>query len=351
MSLRVALKYAGGLFLAAALMWWVLRGTDPGSLWTHLREASIPGLIAAAVLNTSHNVFRVFRWRALLEPVRAKIPFRPMFDAVILGYTTSWTVPGRLGEIVRPVLLSGRERLPLAPCLASVLVDRLLDGLAVLALFGVGMAVTPLRGESIEHTGMIRGGAVAVIVLIGVPILVLLVAGGARGRLESLLGNRRGWTAWLGRAVLSLSGGVEAFRRPALVARIVMHTGIAWLLIASGTWVGVRACGVDISFGGILVMLPLLVLGIALPTPGGAGGYHAMMRLGLIQLFGVAESQAVGAGLLQHAVIVVPIILLGGGLLIIDRIPIQDLVQAARQAREMGSGPASVTAPAAEKLP
>ena len=61
-----------------------------------------------------------------------------LIDAVILGYATSWVVPGRLGELVRPALLAGRQRLPLGPCLGSVVADRLLDGMAVLALFVVG---------------------------------------------------------------------------------------------------------------------------------------------------------------------------------------------------------------------
>jgi uncharacterized membrane protein YbhN (UPF0104 family) len=146
---------------------------------------------------------------------------------------------------------------------------------------------------------------------------------------------------------------VEALKRPALLLRIAFHTLMAWLFICASTWVGIRASGVEVPFGAVLVMLPLLVLGIALPTPGGAGGYHAAMRFGLMELFLVSEPLAVGAGILQHAVVVLPIILLGGLLLIVDRIPVQDLLHAARQVREMGSIPSSpvVTPRPVEKLP
>jgi uncharacterized protein (TIRG00374 family) len=353
MWLKESLKYVGGLLLAGVLLWWVLRGTEPHILWAHLREASVLGLVAAGVVSVSHNVFRVLRWRALLEPVRPNVPFRPMFDAVILGYATSWVVPGRLGEVVRPALLSGREGLPLGPCLGSVLADRLLDGMAVLTLFGAGVLLTPLSGDSVRHVAVIRGGAFALVLLIGIPIVVLFLASRGRARIERALEGRRGVRGWLGRMLLSLSQGVEALGRPALFARIAFHTLMAWLLIAASTWIGVRSCGVDVSFGAILIILPLLVLGIALPTPGGAGGYHAAMRVGLIQLLGVSEPLAVGTGLLLHAVAVLPIILLGALLLMVDRIPIRDLVEAARQVRSLGSAAAPTPTPSgrpAEKL-
>ncbi len=141
-------------------------------------------------------------------------------------------------------------------------------------------------------------------------------------------------------------------KRPALLARIAVYTQLAWQTITAATWIGLRSCGVEISFGGTMMILPLLALGIALPTPGGAGGYHAAMRVGLTKLFLVGDTLAVGAGLLLHAASVLPVILLGGLLIVMGRSSIQDLMRALRQVREMGSSSSSA-APAgrpAEKL-
>ena len=134
-------------------------------------------------------------------------------------------------------------------------------------------------------------------------------------------------------------------RRPALLARIALHTLLAWLTITASTWIGLRSCGVEISFGGTMMLLPLLVLGIALPTPGGAGGYHVAMRVGLTELFLVGNTLAVGAGLLVHAASVLPVILLGGWMVVMGRSSIRDLLRALRQVREMGS-PSSPARPA-----
>ncbi len=335
--MRAALKWIGGFLLTALLLGWVLRRVEIGAVRAQLGGASLPLLTLGAILNFAHNPFRVWRWRTLLSPVRAGVPFRPMFAAIILGYATSWLVPGRLGEIVRPALLSARERLPFGACLGTVVADRLLDGLAVLGLFAAGIALTPLVGESLAQATRIRNWSLAVVGLVLVPLAFLLVVSSYRSRLEGWvqgLGGRVGTR--IGGAVLALSHGIEALRRPRLLLPIVAHTVAAWMLIVAGTWLGVRACGADVGLGSVLVILPLLALGIALPTPGGAGGYHAAMVFGLTRLFGVDEPVAVGASFAMHAAIVLPVIVGAGLLVVLEGIPVATLVRAVRRAATAG---------------
>lgn len=335
-----AAKFAGGAVLAAALLAWVLRGTDPSLVVAHLREVPLPGLVLglllAAVLNLGQNVFRVFRWRALLAPVRPGVEFRPMFDAVILGYMTTWIIPGRLGELVRPALLAGRVKLPLGACLGSVLADRVLDAFAVVTLFVVGLVLAPPVAQASEQAGLVWGTAIVLVVAVTVPLVTLLLISVYRKNLERRLEGKTGVIPWIVRTVLSVSRGMDALRQPRLLARALLQTLLVWLFIAAATWVGLWACGAVIPPAGVLVIMPLLVLGIALPTPGGAGGYHLAMKIGLMEFYGIAEPVAISAGFLMHLVVVVPVILLGVVLLAVGRIPVQDLMQAVRQVKELG---------------
>lgn len=330
MRLATFWKLAGGLLLAVVLLGWVLREADPAAVWQSLGRASLLGLLAGTALNFSQTVPRVWRWGALLAPVRADVPFRPMFAAVTLGYAVSWVVPGRLGEVVRPALLSARERLPLGACLGSVVADRLLDGVAVLALFAIGIAVTPLEGESLAHASQIRKWSFVVVGVIAVPIAALLVLSANRARIERWSASSGRVRHWLAGALLSLSRGIESLKRPALLARVLLHTAGTWLLIVSGTWIAVRGCGARVSFGGMLVIMPLLVLGIALPTPGGAGGYHAGMMFGLTRFLGVEEPVAAGAAILVWATVILPVVLAGAILLFTERIPVRELLRLGR---------------------
>ena len=105
--------------------------------------------------------------------------------------------------------------------------------------------------------------------------------------------------------------------------------------------------GVDIDLPAVFVLQPMLAFGVALPTPGGAGGYHAAMKAGLVYLLGVPAAQAVTAAILAHLVVVVPILLLGVVLMWVEKLSMKDLVAAARGVRDLGAelGPPGETQP------
>jgi len=341
---KALIKYSGGVLLAVFLMGWVLRGTDLRLLGEQLRQVSWPGLLTCAVLNVGHNVFRVWRWRALLEPVRPGVPFRPMFAAVILGYMTSWVVPGRIGEVVRPLALCGKEPdVPLGPCIGTVVADRLLDAISVLVLFALGVWLVPLSGEALEYAALIRTGAVALSLGMLAFVGLMLMLSAHSHTLDRWLAGRGGVVRWLGRTLLAVAEGLRALRSPRLLLRVALQSALAWGTIAVATWVGIRSAGAEVPFAAVLFIMPLLVVGVAIPTPGGAGSYHGLMKVGLL-LFGVSEVAAVSAGLMVHASITIPIILLGMVLLWTEGFSWRHLVAGARQIRTLGDGAAPAPA-------
>jgi hypothetical protein len=328
-----------GLALAAAIFVWVLHDTDLHAVGAALAGASVGGLLLGAALNLGHNVFRVWRWRYLLEPVRRDVPFRPMGTSVVVGYLVSWVVPGRLGEVVRPMLLSAREKLPLGPCLGTVAADRLLDGVAIVVLAAVGLLLAPLQGEAAGHAGAVKTTAWSLVGVLAAGIVFLMTLSALGTWVERKLIVFPGPVRWGVRALLSLARGTDALRSPRILVIASVHSALAWLTIAAGTWVGIRAAGAAVPFGAVLGMLPLLALGVAVPTPGGAGGYHGAMKWGLTVLFGVPPDTAVAAGLLMHLAIVVPILVLGPILLRADKISWRDLIDGARSVRSLGAAP------------
>ncbi|HEX4823145.1 MAG TPA: lysylphosphatidylglycerol synthase transmembrane domain-containing protein [Candidatus Polarisedimenticolaceae bacterium] len=324
-----------GTLLAAALIYWVLRGIDPKDLRSSLAAASWWLLALAAIVNFSHNAFRVLRWRWLLEPTRHAVPFRPMFAAVILGYMTT-LAGGRIGELVRPALLSAREKLPLGPTMGTIVTDRLLDGFSIVALFAIGSALASFAPSALPMAAKIRAGAwiAFACVVVGLVALALLSTAVARGR--RWLAGRSALVRWIGGAILGFAEGAAALRSLRRLVPIVFASVAAWFTIAVGTWLGIRSVGAAVSLSDVFVLMPLLAAGIAIPTPGAAGGYHATMKFGLTTLFGVDPTLAAGAGVLMHLAIAIPIFVAGMILLKTEKISWSDMVAAAKQVRTLG---------------
>jgi len=334
--MRDLVKLAVGLVLAALLFLYVFKGVRLDDLGKALRHAWIPGLILSAALQFGHNGFRILRWRWLLSPVAKNVPVRPMFTAVTLGYMVTWIVPGRLGEFLRPAMLSAREDIPLGPCMGTVLIDRILDGFAILVLFSIGILVTPFSGTAAEYAGALRGGAVTAVVVLFAVLVALVVASSRAAHLEKRWGERRGIVAWFVRVAVSFSRGGDALRHPRALFWISLHSLAAWVTVTLGVWIGLTSAGVDVSFGGVLVMQPMLALGIAIPTPAGAGGFHAVTKAALVHLFHVGQAEAVGAAILLHLTGVVPVFVVGAVLLWIENLSLRDLRAAAERVRSLG---------------
>jgi uncharacterized membrane protein YbhN (UPF0104 family) len=335
--MKAAVQALIGLGIAALLLYWVFRDKDPQVLRAALAQASWAGLTFAAALNFAHNHARVLRWRALLTPVRADVPYRPLFTAVVLGYLTTWLVPGRLGELVRAALLSAREGIPLGPSLGSVVADRFLDGIAIVVLFLAGSLTATFAAGAGALAAQIRATAMVLALVMTVGLVVLVALAAYASRVDPWLARAWAPFRWIGRAALGLARGAEALRAPRLWLPILGLSLAAWLTIALGTWIGIRSAGVSIGFSATLVLLPLLAIGVAIPTPAGAGGYHAAMQLGLTGLFGVDGNLAAGAGLLMHLAVMVPVLLVGPAVLYMEKLSLGDLVRTARQIQGLGA--------------
>jgi uncharacterized membrane protein YbhN (UPF0104 family) len=84
-----------------------------------------------------------------------------------------------------------------------------------------------------------------------------------------------------------------------------------WLTIAAQVWTVTIAFGIAMPFTGAFLLQSLLVIGVAVPTPGGVGSFHEAYRIGVTTFFGATSEQAVAAALVTHAASVIPPVLAG----------------------------------------
>jgi hypothetical protein len=310
------LRAALVLVLTIGLLAFFLRGVDPGAVWAETRHADGPLLTLAILIVLLTYAVRALRWQYLLAPI-GPTRFRTAFETTVIGFAFSFLVP-RAGELLRPYLLARRENLPPTAAFATIILERLLDLITVLLLFGVFvLAVEPasLSGDPALYGRVKTGGLLAAAASIGGMAVFFALAGHPERLGRFALKIERVLPAKLARAlagfVETFAQGLAVMRQPGRLLVSLLLSFPLWLSIAAGIWVTSRAFHMTFGYMGSFLIMTLLVVGVAMPTPGQVGGFHAAYRIAVVTFFGVAEPTAVAAAIVLHAVSFVPVTLLG----------------------------------------
>jgi hypothetical protein len=329
--------------LAIALLAVFFRNANLTRVWAEVRSARPDLLLVAVTLTVVMAFIRAERWQYLLAPL-GPTRFRVAFRTTIIGFAASFILPARVGEVLRPYLLARSERLPATSAFATIIVERLLDLLTVIILLVVFFLL--LRGgEAAAAPALYRavmfGAAVTAPAGLAILIAMFVMAGhpervhGLVLGIERVLPNRIAHA--LASFMTAFARGLAVVRSPVRVLYAMGWSLVLWLAIAAQLWILVRAFDIRMPFSGSFLVTAILVVGVAIPTPGGVGGTHEAMRLGLTSFYGADNDAAVGAAIVQHGVNFVPYLLLGIWFLAQDGINMARLRQMAASAREVTS--------------
>lgn len=313
---------AGGL-LALVLLYVFFRGMDWEALGTALRNAHAGRLLGVAGVTLLVYVARAWRWGYLLDPL-GHVGFADLFSATMVGFASGLLVP-RAGELVRPYLVSRRHPIPTSAGFATIVLERVVDLVTVLVLFGLYLFVLPAPPQQVR--GPLLGLLKLSGILTGAGVLLLLAvlwgfhvhASRALSLADRLLGRFPAWVARpLGNALRAFSQGLAVLQAPAphLLA-ILGQSFVVWLLIAWSFHLNHLAFGLALPFHATFLLVAFLVVGVSIPTPGMVGGFHAFYLLCLTGAFGVPKGTAAAAGIAAHALANLP--LLGFGLALLGR--------------------------------
>ena len=300
-----------------------LRGAHLDQVWGEIRQANGWWIALSIATTVGNMVIRAVRWQYLLAPI-GHARFRPAFRTTMIGFAASTVLPARAGEIIRPYLLARQEGLSGTATFATVVVERLLDGAMVvlfLALYVLFFAQKMAAGNTLYRAVRVGGLAVGAgtVVILGLMFFAAKdpeAIGRWAYKLEHLLPGR--FTHVLADLLQRFAEGLAVVRAPRRLFMALALSVPLWLSIAVGIWAVTMAFHIDMAFTGSFLLLSMLVVGVAVPTPGGVGAFEAVARVGLTSFFAVPNDRAVGAALMLHATSVVPTLALGFLFLIQD---------------------------------
>lgn len=294
-----------------------LRNADLSQVWASVTAARMDYLLVSLLLTAGTFLIRAERWQYLLGPL-GPTRFWVVFRATVIGFGASAVLPARAGEVIRPYLLARREGLSATAAFATILVERILDLVAVLLLMAAFLLFFDpgLEARDSAFFSAIRfGGLVMAPVAVGTLLLMFFMAGHPERLHEWLLKAERVFpprlTALIANFAKTFAEGFAVVRRPERLVAALAWSLVLWLTIAAGIWTLSIAFGIVMPFTGAWLMLAPLVVGVAVPTPGGVGGFHEAYRLGATAFFGADNDTAVGAAIVLHAFSVVPVTIAG----------------------------------------
>lgn len=290
------------------------RGQDPDEIRQALARVDWRYLPLAVALLYTGIAVRAYRWHVLLRPVR-DIPTREVFPILLVGYAANNILPLRTGELVRAWALGQRYDVRKTSALATIAVERLFDGLTMLLFVGGAATVIGLTAE-LQHVAL---GAAAIFAAALAGMAVLLAGGTLRDRLIRLalaplpdpLAGR------VERMAESFLAGLGVLSRRGDLAIVVVTSIVAWSFEASMYWTVARAFGDPLASAmtpaGALLTTAIGNLATLVPSgPGFVGTFEAGIMLAVNGALGVGRGLALSYAVLLHAILWLPVTILGG---------------------------------------
>src|SRR5574342_885552 len=165
-----------GVLISIVFIWLAVRGLKLNEFWEAVKKADYIWLIPGIAVYFVGVWFRAWRWHYLLGPIK-KIPTATMFPITAIGYMGNNIYPARAGEVLRAVILKRKEGVSVSASLATIIVERIFDGVVMLAFVFVNLPeLARLTGSSgfvgnIQQVAVIGTG-----VFLGALIIFLIAA-------------------------------------------------------------------------------------------------------------------------------------------------------------------------------
>lgn len=304
-----------GALIGAIFIWLAFRGTDFSTLGSSFRSADYRYLVPAVLLSIMVQLVRSYRWGVILEPLK-KIDQWSLLSTTSVGFMAISLLPVRMGEFVRPYLISKKSDIRLGASLATIVVERVFDMLTLMIM--LLFVILSSRSKLIELPPWISEASY-IILLITIPMLLLLMFAAVKRDMAAqgidflikLLPHAL--AGRLSRLVHSFLDGLQIlpdWRKTAYLALLSLITWFCIGLINYALFKSFTSMS-HLTLPAAYTVLLITALGITLPTaPGFVGNYHYFCVLGLA-LFGIAKADALTYAILLHGLQFLVIIVLG----------------------------------------
>jgi len=315
-KIKTLLQYLFFFSLGFFFIWLSVKNINHEE-WTQIKYALknaryYLGIPVFIILVFGHYV-RALRWRLLMEPLGYSPKKSNTFFAVMIGYLANQGVP-RLGEVLKCTVLARYEKIPADKLVGTIILERLIDAVTLLIIFGITLAIQPgLYTQIVDQIFNSSGnteekkisGLLVLLIIGGVVALAIgawmMIKKKTIGDLQAIFKNiaARVWQ------------GLASIQHLKKRGQFIILTIILWGTYFCGGYIGFQALQETQQYGvkEAFTILSAGSIGMII-SPGGIGGY-ALLIEGTMMLYGLQQSIAAAFGWLLW-IVQTFVILIGG---------------------------------------
>jgi len=321
-----------GYCVSAACLIWLLHGYPiKEELIPAIKDLDWKWIVLAILADLSVYVIHGWRWKTLLGPV-IQLRFWRTVQAIFIGLFANEVLPLRTGELIRCYLLAHWNDLRLSLSFASAAVERLIDGVFMVAAFLVTLGFV----NGVPPNLILLGKALAALLLFAAILLVWIVM--RKMEPHAVLGESR-WSATMRHVIegLHLMGNLQTLGATTIISLLY------FFLQVFSVYALMKADEMDLSLWAAFGILAVIRLGTVVPNaPGNLGLLNAACVTAL-HLFDVETNVAKTFSIIMFAAWTLPLLLAGAVAVAQTGLNIGELRDRARD-----SGQRSRQAPAQE---
>ncbi len=305
-----------GIAISAFFLYLALRGLRLAELWAALQDANYWWLLPGVAVYFLGVWVRAWRWHYLLRPVKV-IPIKASFEIVAIGYMGNNIFPARIGEVLRAVILKRRAAVSVSASLATIIVERVYDGVVMLAFVFLNL---PELARLTADSGFV--GDIQTLALWGAGLFLGVLA---IFLLAAMFPERAKWmlTWFAGRLIpvrfrqkilgfgFKFLDGLESLRSPREALMIFVTSVVIWLFETGKYWFVMHAFDFEVSFFALMLMNGIVNLATTIPSAPGYVGTFDAPGIAVLVAYGVPKAIAASYTLVLHVALWFPITALG----------------------------------------
>lgn len=277
---------------------WVLSGANLTQIWSEVQHMHWRWVSFAVLCDITVYLLHGLRWRLMLRPIE-KVSFAQCVEAIYVGLFANEVLPLRAGELIRCFLLSKTSEIPLSVTFASALIERIFDGIWLMACFFITLHMGKLPRV------LVNGGYILGVLIVVAGVILSYAMYARKQSLDLLFGMS--WPRWFNTLIEDL----HLIGHSRYLYYSFAASGAYMLAQILPIYMLVQANDLNVPWTASFAMMVLLRLSSIVPqAPGNLGSFQWVVAHTLM-MFGMATGHAKRFSLILWAVVTIPLIVIG----------------------------------------